>query len=555
MIRSAAALKTLGQVLDSLNRFTARLLDCAVDLSQAATQFDLDEDQRIREELARIDNDNDRLRDAIIAATPSGKTVYFGEYPFIWDYVPRPSNMVEWAKGCGDGEMFLEPDIATVEANLRNTWQEANLGANLVPDPGRLEHLKLTCLILKSLDMNGGQLCSLLKRGYDDDRLPLTPEELEGAIEKVDADRFLVQQHRARPRRWHDSEHLILGPSEPLPLRFVRLPTHQGSYSKVEIVEDCFTKRQYVKKYHLKTDSKRSLQKEKGIFQQLNHYHIVRFAKSFERPPDWGMLLWPVADGDLSDFIHDAYVEPGKYQRCDFLKVFGCLSLGLEHIHNKKIRHRDIKPDNILYLREGKEVRFLWVDFGVSYDFSQTNNSATNNDDIFTPRYAAPEYKSRPDETTKSNTKAAEHDLPSDIFSFGLVILEILSFLIGEEPRNSESSSPFHSCAPGKARFSKNIGGLKAWIATQVDKIETEKVNPDLKVPFKLAGKMINENLHDRPAIGDIVKAFSDENSSFFCEQCRPPKPRRPSMEGTAKLPDEPSRFRLPLTRHKSNKG
>jgi serine/threonine protein kinase len=205
------------------------------------------------------------------------------------------------------------------------------------------------------------------------------------------------------------------------------------------------------------------------------------------------------------------------------LKVFGCLSFGLQHIHNHKVRHKDIKPDNIIFLNQKTDCRFLWIDFGVSHAFSQGNSSATTNTAIYTPRYAAPEFNG-------SGAKESLHDYPADIFSFGLVILEVLSFLVGEGIRGYENRGDdlprllFQDCASrSTSRFSQNIPRVKEWINIQLNDIKKDesKSNSDLQVPFEMASKMIDEDHEDRPPIGDIVKSFFAANQSYFCERCR----------------------------------
>jgi serine/threonine protein kinase len=46
---------------------------------------------------------------------------------------------------------------------------------------------------------------------------------------------------------------------------------------------------------------------------------------------------------------------------------FGCLSAGLLYIHSQQIRHRGIKPANILI--KGDSV--LFTNFGIAKDFSE----------------------------------------------------------------------------------------------------------------------------------------------------------------------------------------
>jgi hypothetical protein len=500
------------------------------DLSHIVTDSADAEAKSIADEVEKTERaENDTVNNIKTFTTP-GESVCFGEYRFIWDQIPDPKNKRLWENDCADGVILEQSDVLETRYFLKRfeeAWRKLKFQSeHLIPNPDKLHLLTKTCLILKALGMTDQQLVLLLRGGYNDDSLPLTKDDLKKTnIHGAEAENFLIQQYRACHRCLDDSNHLKLGRLEPLPLkRCPQGPPRQGSFSNVEIVRDVFHPQDtYLKKWHDDATCKVHLQQEKDIIQRFNHNHIVKFVKSFERSRTWGMLLSPVADTDLSTCIKNCFDDPHpKAQRLDFLKVFGCLSLGLQHIHSHKVRHKDIKPDNIIFLRQQTDCRFLWIDFGVSHAFSQGNSSATMNSAIYTPRYAAPEFNG-------SGAKENLHDYPADIFSFGLVILEVLSFLVGEgirdDPNRGDDPSKllFHDCArPRESRFSQNIPMVKEWINTQLNGIKKDEsnLNSDLQVPFEMASKMINEDPGDRPPIGDIVEAFFAASQSYFCERC-----------------------------------
>lgn len=66
--------------------------------------------------------------------------------------------------------------------------------------------------------------------------------------------------------------------------------------------------------------------------------------------------------------------------------MLACLVLSLEYIHKKRVIHRDVKPENLVFDHRG----YLYLaDFGISrIKQSKKNNSKDNSG---TPGYMAPE--------------------------------------------------------------------------------------------------------------------------------------------------------------------
>lgn len=53
----------------------------------------------------------------------------------------------------------------------------------------------------------------------------------------------------------------------------------------------------------------------------------------------------------------------------------GCILLALEHVHSKNIIHRDVKPENLVFDKEG----YLHLtDFGIARVYSNNNNKDTS---------------------------------------------------------------------------------------------------------------------------------------------------------------------------------
>ncbi|KAF2251918.1 kinase-like protein, partial [Trematosphaeria pertusa] len=169
------------------------------------------------------------------------------------------------------------------------------------------------------------------------------------------------------------------------------------------------------------------------------HHHFVRLIATYTttNPEAVGLILQPAADGgDLEHFLNRVR-KPIENSRSgtqllgddsSILKqAFGCLAGGLAYMHQLGIRHKDIKPRNIL-VHEGC---VTYADFGFSLDFSELQSSTTNNQPVVSKRYTAPEVLDREPRNSKS-----------DVYALGCVYVDLLSTLTGAADIDDESEFP-----------------------------------------------------------------------------------------------------------------
>jgi serine/threonine protein kinase len=149
------------------------------------------------------------------------------------------------------------------------------------------------------------------------------------------------------------------------------------------------------------------------ILKRLRHDHVVEFVGSYTDPKYLGLIMSPVADMDLSAYLKNAKPTDHREMRT----FFGCLATALQFLHGQNVRHKDIKPGNILV--HGRNV--LLTDFGLSRDFTDASGSTTMGTvNGRTLRYCAPEVALH--EARNSS---------SDIWSLGVVFLEMMVVLKG----------------------------------------------------------------------------------------------------------------------------
>ncbi|KAL9616062.1 MAG: hypothetical protein Q9160_009033, partial [Pyrenula sp. 1 TL-2023] len=219
-----------------------------------------------------------------------------------------------------------------------------------------------------------------------------------------------------------DGRHRYFSKTEEVPLRKIE-ELGKGGFGYVDRVISNITYKEYARKliprgrtFKKNVEVLKDFERELGHLKKLSHIHIVELIGSYTDTKFVGIIMSPVAEYNLKDFLVLDPLPPGSLS---FLRsFFGCLAAALCYLHNNRIRHKDIKPQNVLV--KGHQI-FL-TDFGISLDWSDLTQSTTSGPTIKTPRYCAPEVA----ENLPRNTFA-------DVWSLGCVFLEIWTALKGEK--------------------------------------------------------------------------------------------------------------------------
>ncbi|KAH0536018.1 hypothetical protein FGG08_007085 [Glutinoglossum americanum] len=210
-----------------------------------------------------------------------------------------------------------------------------------------------------------------------------------------------------------------------------------------------------------------SFERELETLKRLSHHHLVKYVGSYTDPKYVGLIMSPVADSNLAQFLE---TDPFPAERLVSLRRFyGCLSSALLYLHENKIRHKDIKPMNILV--HGDNV--LITDFGTSLDWTEKGHSTTI-DTSTSPRtlaYCPPEVINsevsppipplKPQE--RSPTPHQRRNSQSDIYSLGCVFLDMATVLHAHPPRAMRAF--FHAHGTNESYIRTNPAAARLWIA------------------------------------------------------------------------------------------
>ncbi|KAL8916481.1 MAG: hypothetical protein Q9172_006291 [Xanthocarpia lactea] len=494
----------------------------------------------------------------------------------LWRFFPesRVRRDVGTAEDPGDGILYNENEVDEGKAilqRLHQAWCSIE-DSVMCPAPPELPNMAKICLVLRGMQ-RPGLLKDFLDKKVLDDHLPMERHKIEEVLAKENKEYaaiFSTEQYRAVTRTWDEGHHLEIEEEEPLPLEFVR-EYNEGSYGKVVMVKDSLTGAFYARKEQRTSAEaqenaayRKHLKEETQRLRNLRHNHVVQLVKTYQRGRVYGMILKPAATTDLERLIlrypDNKFDTTWQCKTRDWLRpvllyAFGCLSKGLAYIHSHNIRHKDIKPANILYERafDNNGARLLWADFGLAYDFSATGNSKTRTTRVYSQRYAAPEIivshtrllpgrtaNVQPDldriveggeemvvdaeiESEFRETEENGHGRMTDIFSLGCVFLELLACLLNERlPMDRKDANPKQpprntKHLPQEVRmFSQHLLELKNWAQRHIESDSDRNLNPLLG----LAIGMISLQSKDRPTVADVVRDVALAGPRHFCDGC-----------------------------------
>lgn len=282
-----------------------------------------------------------------------------------------------------------------------------------------------------------------------------------------------------------------------------------GGFAEVQRVVSTITHRTYARKlFHRKKfgrfkDNLLDFENELDILKQMRHEHIVQIIGSYTDPRYMALIMSPVADCDLARFLKLAPKATYGDGMSSLRTFFGCLATAVQYLHKNRIRHKDIKPSNVLI----KDGNVLLTDFGLSRDCNHTR-STTEGPTARTARYCAPEVA---DYMPRSYS--------SDMWSLGCVFLEMMSVLKGfavEELSEFLAENGSHS-----GPYSMNQEAVKLWMEKLEQSQEVEKENG----PLAWIEQLLCEDRTLRPTAYDLVSEIVNYRSlndrvGEFCGIC-----------------------------------
>ncbi|XP_049583417.1 myosin-IIIb isoform X4 [Syngnathus scovelli] len=171
---------------------------------------------------------------------------------------------------------------------------------------------------------------------------------------------------------------------------------------------------------HTNRDVDEEIEAEYNILRSLsNHPNVVKFYGMFYKSENAsGGQLWLVLElcngGSVTELIKGLLTRGQRLQEPVIAYILYSALLGLQHLHNNRIIHRDVKGNNILLTTEGG---VKLVDFGVSAQL--TSARLRRNTSVGTPFWMAPEVIACEQQYDYT------YDARCDVWSLGITAIEL----------------------------------------------------------------------------------------------------------------------------------
>jgi len=209
----------------------------------------------------------------------------------------------------------------------------------------------------------------------------------------------------------------------------------KGSYGKIlPYKSKSDDEDQWVVKHIIAINSKKfiSCMNEIILGFSCNHPSILPIKGYFleevdSKPKRWEIYLkLPRMIGDLRAVIKEYQRTNTLIPETDIIKTFYALVLGIEYLHEKKITHRDIKPDNIL-INENGELKI--ADIGAGMFIAEDDTSVhLRGEEVFGTRGYLP-----PEVINQKQTLKKRDLYWIDVWGLGIVVLEMCFGRVKEE--------------------------------------------------------------------------------------------------------------------------
>ena len=226
----------------------------------------------------------------------------------------------------------------------------------------------------------------------------------------------------------------------------------------------------------------------------LSHPNIVS-VYDVSHSDDIEYIVMELVDGiTLKQYLQKA----GALCPSEVLSFTTQIAKALKHAHNKGIIHRDIKPQNIMLLRDGM---IKVADFGIAS--LQSDIEESSGETVGSVHYIAPEQ-----------ARGAAPDARSDIYSLGIVMYEMLTGRLPYVGNSDTEVAVMHmntQAAPPRAILPE--------IPEELERICLKAMDSDIDARYQTAAELLDDlEAFRKQSLAAQVLEDSDSPEAFLID-------------------------------------